>query len=92
MLQLNKICKEVGVVSAYIRNSIPEKLTNESDIRDYLHLMKEDSIEWNAMKLVVLGHGRIGKTTLIQTLKHILHSPILSQFGIRNSKVSNLLK
>jgi hypothetical protein len=34
--------------------------------------LKKQSEEWRAMKLVTLGHGRIGKTTLLNKLRSIL--------------------
>jgi len=47
---------------------VPRHLLNESFL---IELMK-NSEEWRAMKLVVLGNGRIGKTTLLQSLKKLI--------------------
>lgn len=41
-------------------------------MRAALEELKKSSEVWRAMKLVVLGHGRIGKTTLLHVLKSLL--------------------
>jgi hypothetical protein len=30
--------------------------------------------EWNALKLVIFGHGEVGKTTLLQAIRRYLES------------------
>src|SRR5271163_3222238 len=72
----NKICNSLGA-GTLLRNSIPQRLEKDEDIRAFVRELMESSEELRAMKLVVLGHGRIGKTTLLQAMKHILHSSIL---------------
>lgn len=61
----NAACKEFNLGKAH-RDSVPLNL-KKSKIRPFL---KQSSSEpWKAMKLVVLGHGGIGKTTLVHKLK-----------------------
>lgn len=53
------------------RNSIPQHL-QDNDIKEFLSQLMKSGEEFRAMKLVVLGNGRIGKTTLLHTIKKIL--------------------
>jgi hypothetical protein len=69
----NKICNQLGVSIKY-RNSIPRSLRNENEIRAFVEELKANSSEWRAMKLVTLGHGRIGKTTLLSRMRSLIDS------------------
>lgn len=40
-------------------------------MRRFLEEMQKSNEEWRALKLVVLGHGGIGKSTLLRVLKTI---------------------
>jgi energy-coupling factor transporter ATP-binding protein EcfA2 len=55
-------------VGSVIRESVPQG----QDIEHVVKELKLSSEPWNAIKLVVLGHGRIGKTTLLSSLEDIL--------------------
>jgi hypothetical protein len=56
--------------------SVPDTLTTTREIRDYLRECMEGTEEWRAMRIIVLGHGRIGKTTLICSIQDILVSSL----------------
>lgn len=58
----NRVCKDLGLDKAH-RDSVPLNLPI-NQIKSFLEASKT-SEPWNTMKLVVLGHGRIGKTTLV---------------------------
>jgi hypothetical protein len=53
------------------RNSVPQSLKKE-EIKPFLQELKTASEEWKAMKLIILGKGRIGKTTTLHVIKDIL--------------------
>lgn len=76
----NRICKELGLGRVYC-NSVPHTLPQdqiESFLKD---LVQGES--WKAMKLVVLGHGGIGKSTLVHRLKDYINYPVwLYNFGL----------
>lgn len=67
----NNVCKELGAEEED-RNSIPPHLKSRDEMRKFLFELRRGFEEWRAMKLVVLGHGRIGKTTLLHALKGLL--------------------
>ena len=51
-------------------NSIPDEMFEERDkIEQYFRDFSQGTAEWREMKLVVLGHGRIGKTTLVHAIQ-----------------------
>ncbi len=66
-ITLNSLCKEIGVGKQQ-RNSVPIEWDVET-MRTYLHEIKKESVSWKTMKLVLLGDGRIGKTTLLEKIK-----------------------
>jgi len=70
---LNRLCEELDLGKMQ-RNSVPLAADDEASMRQSLEAMKESSEEWRAMKLVVLGHGRVGKTTLLHKLKSFIAS------------------
>jgi hypothetical protein len=39
-----------------------------------LEQLANDSQEWKAMKLVILGNGQVGKTTMLHAIKGILNN------------------
>jgi Flp pilus assembly CpaF family ATPase len=47
-------------------------LENEKQIETFVKELMAHSAPWQAMKLVTLGHGRIGKTTLLNKLRLIV--------------------
>jgi Cdc6-like AAA superfamily ATPase len=53
------------------RNSVPRSI-KEDDIKSFLHELMKKSTPWHSMKLVVLGNGRIGKTTLLHMMLQLL--------------------
>ena len=54
------------------RQSVPLSL-NKFDIKPFLKDLMKNSEPWRAMKLVVLGNGRIGKTTMLHSLKKLVN-------------------
>ncbi len=41
-------------------------------MRQFLQQLMAEAEEWKAIKMVVLGHGRIGKTTLLHAINQIM--------------------
>ncbi len=68
---LNKACRKFDVGKAY-RDSVPRD-TKINQIEKFVEQLLAGSEERREMKLVVLGNGRIGKTTLLCTIKKLLH-------------------
>lgn len=68
---LNSVCKELGA-SKLQRDSVPQGELSELQIKQVLLELQRSSAPWNKMKLIVLGHGRIGKTTLLTAMHNIL--------------------
>jgi hypothetical protein len=68
----NKVCNSLGGIGKAQRNSIPQSLEKEGDIRAFLKELMEGSKDLRAMKLIVLGDGRVGKTTLLNAMKAVL--------------------
>lgn len=59
--------------SLHYRDSVPQHLRTEQDMAAFVkELMANNNEEFRAMKLVVLGNGRVGKTTLLCALKKLL--------------------
>ncbi len=55
------------------RNSVPRKPDmKEDEMRQFIQQLMTDAEEWKAIKMVVLGHGQIGKTTLLHTINQIV--------------------
>lgn len=52
------------------RAHIPESLFREDDIRSFVTGLKEGYEERAIVKLVVLGNGQIGKSTLVNYFRH----------------------
>jgi hypothetical protein len=67
---LNHVCNELKA-SKKLRSGVPQSI-GKYEIQKYLRELMKSSEEWHAMKLVVLGHGRIGKTTMLTKLHSIL--------------------
>ncbi len=55
------------------RNSVPRRPDMTADeMRQFIQQLMEEAEEWKAIKMVVLGHGRIGKTTLLHAINQIM--------------------
>ncbi len=55
------------------RNSVPRNVNmKEEEMRNFVEQLIAGSEQWKAMKLVVLGNGRIGKTTLLRAFDQLL--------------------
>lgn len=67
---LNRACKDLEV-GALERASVPEGMPY-SEIIVFLKNLQHGSEPYRVMKLVVLGHGQIGKTTLLRAINNIL--------------------
>lgn len=65
--RLNKVCKDLGASQLH-RNSVPLSL-EQDQIEAFLKESIRQSEVWKTMKLVVLGHGRVGKSTLLHQLR-----------------------
>ncbi len=62
------------------RNSVPRNINmREEEMRNYIKQLISGSEQWRAMKLVVLGNGRIGKTTLLRAFDRILFPSSIHQ-------------
>lgn len=69
-VERNRICNELKA-NMVMRNSIPQHLP-VGEMRQFLYALMKNSEPLRSMKLVVLGHGRIGKTTLLNAMRNIL--------------------
>lgn len=69
-IRRNYVCNKLGA-SSLQRSSIPENLDKDK-IEPFLRELQKSSHPLKKMKLVVLGHGGIGKTTLLAALRNIL--------------------
>lgn len=72
----NSVCLEMGVGKEE-RDSIPKGLNTKERMREFLQELRLGSEEWRALKLVILGHGNIGKTTLLHAIQQLLRLPNL---------------
>lgn len=68
---LNRICIDIGA-GPLLRRSVPPGRMQEEDIQKFLQELKVKSEPWKTMKIVVLGHGRIGKTTLLAAIRKLI--------------------
>lgn len=68
---LNSVCSKLGA-NELQRNSVPQGQLSNDQIEALLKQLQSSSEPWHKMKLIVLGHGRIGKTTLVDTLRNLL--------------------
>ncbi len=56
------------------RNSVPRVASlDRSKMRRFVQQLIASGEQWKSMKMVVLGNGRIGKTTLLNAFDEILH-------------------
>ncbi len=55
------------------RNSVPRRSDMpKEEMREYLKQLMSEGEQWKAIKMVVLGNGRIGKTTLLHSIHQLL--------------------
>lgn len=54
------------------RNSVPQGHLTEQQIETFLIELMKNSRPWRTMKLIILGHGHIGKTTLLAAFKNLM--------------------
>jgi hypothetical protein len=82
-----KLNTQTNKIGTQARNSVPRN-TKEGDIKPFLIELMKNSTPWHSMKLVVLGNGRIGKTTLLDTMLQLLKSSKINVNKVcdRNSK------
>jgi len=52
--------------------SVPNNINTVEEIEQFIIDLCEQGEEWNTLKLVVLGHGEVGKTTLLHTIRRYL--------------------
>ncbi len=56
-----------------LRNSVPRQPDMKAEeMRSLIDQLLKNAEKWNAIKLVVLGNGRIGKTTLLHSINNLL--------------------
>jgi hypothetical protein len=65
------VCNKLGAGMQYC-NSIPKNLNTEKQIEAFISALMKNCASWRALKLVTLGNGCIGKTTLLRKLTSIL--------------------
>ena len=51
---------------------VPFELNSLREVRDWVRAEMEGTEKWQKMRVIVIGHGRIGKTSLIHTLQDSL--------------------
>jgi hypothetical protein len=69
-ITINRICKELNAFEEE-RNSIPRNVDTPEEIEAFLKEMTVVKGEqWNTLKLIILGHGEVGKTTLLKAIQH----------------------
>jgi DNA replication protein DnaC len=68
----NQICNELGA-GKILRDSIPRCLDTSKHIYEFLEALTAGSEPLRQMKLVVLGNGQIGKTTLLNAMYNMLN-------------------
>ena len=51
---------------------VPPERSSLPEIRDWVRTAMEGTEKWQKMRVIVIGHGRIGKTSLIHTLQDSL--------------------
>jgi len=69
------------------KRSVPKQLDNVHDIREFLTLLKHDNAkEWKKLKIVFLGHGEVGKTSLLHAIQWLQsqHVCLLFFTSLRN--------
>lgn len=80
---MDSICKLNSIKVLNLKNNenikiIPKEIIEkDSSFEYYQSLKKEKPQEWKRVKLIVMGHGQIGKTTLLGSL-HLITSLSLS--------------
>lgn len=67
----NQVCKEFHI-GEEDRKSAPPHLKTKEEMENFFFELQQGFEDWRAMKLVVIGHGKIGKTTLLHAIKKIL--------------------
>lgn len=63
-------------------DNIPNDLVEENAIRNFLWRLLDGNEERRTMKMVILGHGQIGKSTLVNYLKYCATSSSASWFTV----------
>jgi GTP-binding protein EngB required for normal cell division len=66
------------------KHSVPKHLDLENDIQTFLtQLKKNNAKQWKKLKIVFLGHGEVGKTSLLHAVQwlqdHVCSFPSISQ-------------
>ncbi len=61
------------ISETFHRNSVPRRVDmSEKEMRTFISQLIQEGEQWKSMKMVVLGNGRIGKTTLLRTFDKLL--------------------
>ncbi len=70
----------MNISEKHHRNSVPRiPDMKESEMRNYVQQLINESEPWKSIKMVVLGNGRIGKTTLLRAFDKLLSSSSSTQ-------------
>ncbi len=55
------------------RNSVPRRADmKDCEMREYVEQLISEGEQWKSLKMVVLGNGQIGKTTLLHAFNQLL--------------------
>ena len=65
---------------------------SEGELRSFLNELKKQGEKWNALKLVVLGHGEVGKTTLIHAIRRCTDPSRLSRVSTTSNSLTKRWK
>jgi len=66
-----KAYKEVGARKSHMRR-VPLHFKTSKEMEDHLRAQIEKEERWRHMKVIVLGNGRIGKTTFVHFLNNLV--------------------
>ncbi len=70
------------------RNSVPRILDMRgNEMRSYVQQLIKESEPWKSIKMVVLGNGLIGKTTLLRAFDKLLLSSSSTQVYFRRAYI-----
>jgi GTPase SAR1 family protein len=59
---------------------VPDNINTFEEVYQFLADINMQGEKWNALKLVILGHGEVGKTTLLHAIQSYSSSNLDSWF------------
>ena len=63
-------------ITDIFRSSIPDTIVLQDEILELCKNLSEGYEEQSSIKLIVLGHGRIGKSTLVHFFQHLNNTAV----------------